>query len=267
LFKSALALIKYYENSLMKSDSLESFKNTIKSLFENFSDFSFLLFCIVLKKFEFNSEILNKNRNILEPEVLDNLKKINKNKIIKLEERVKNLRDNCVEDWPICVYDYESVYKVYDFCVYRQAEEVEILEDYFGHCKFSSELVFKSLNKNSSTSKSLNTYYSVLIQRKHHVCRKEKRKKTDKSSGLCTVLDQLNELDDSLLNMSTGTGDKSNEISRDNKSTESFDDKSSLKEEMKSNYSEKKMSPKKLKLNDSVHEMTKQSYKKFSIFL
>ncbi len=250
----------------MKSDSLESFKNTIKTLFENFSDFSFLLFCIVLKKFEFNNEILNKNRNILEPQVVENLKKINKNKIIKLEERVKTIRDNCVEDWPICVYDYESVYKVYDFCVYRLGEEVEFLEDYFGHGKFSSDLVFKNHNKNILTSKSLNTYYSVLIQRKHHVCRKEKRKKTDKSSGLCSVLDQLNELDDSLMNMSTGTGDKSYEVSGDYKSTGSFDEKSSLKQEIQSNNSDKKISPKKIKLNDSVHEMTKQSYKKFSIY-
>jgi hypothetical protein len=97
------------------------------------------------------------------------------------------------------------------------------------------------------------------LERKIHKCIRDKRKTTNKSKGICTVLNQINNFDDSIL--SSGTGDKSHDISIENKSTEKSFDKTSTISEVVS--SEKKSNSK-----DSQHEINRRNYKNLSkIFL
>jgi hypothetical protein len=256
LFKCALSLVKYSAHEIKKCDSLENFKNYLKDTFINFKDINFLKYFTILKKFEFNSEILDKNRIILEPAVKEYIEKININKQNKLKEKIKAIHEDCDEDWPICVYDSESVYKVYDNFVCRQGSQFEIIEDYFSRSSKYGKIVgvFK---------KHKLCYETALVERKIHICLKDKRKK--KESGISAVLEQIHNLDDSSLTgiNSTGTDKSFDVISLGNKSTEKSFDRSIEQDEFGS--SGKKVSRGYSPCNfNSQYELNKRKYKNFS---
>jgi len=130
LFKTVLALLKNSNNELLKSSSLEDFKNCIKDTFGNFNEISFLAYYTILKRYDFNLEVLNKNRIFIEPTVIDYINKVNLHKQNKLIEKINQNKDECSDNWVICVYDCDSVYKVHDFFVCREGASPEFLEDY-----------------------------------------------------------------------------------------------------------------------------------------
>ena len=62
LFKIVITLIKQIKEEILKIFDLEVFMNFIKNHFINFNDKSFILYVLVLRKFEFNLDIIEKNR-------------------------------------------------------------------------------------------------------------------------------------------------------------------------------------------------------------
>ncbi len=272
LFKAVLGLVKYIYKDLMtgKIQSLEGFRNFLKDSFINFSDYSYLLYFISLRKFEFNINIIEKNRNILGPYTIDHINKINTHKLQKLKEKIKILDEECNLEWPICIYDAEAAYKVIENFIYKSNEKIEIIEDYFdtdnlryttGYFTFH-DLKIKKI-KNTQTKERLNsnnedrfeyentsytqqknlTYFNILIERRDHCCDIKKRNKNRKiPTGYSVVLNQLNDFEnEESVNISTGSDEKSNDVSID-KSVDRSGDKSlenfySNEKEYGSNYS------------------------------
>lgn len=255
LFKCALCLVKYSEHQIKKCDSLENFKNYLKDTFINFKDINFLKYFLILKKFEFNLDILNKNRNILEPAIKEYIEKININKQNKLKEKIKIIDEDCDKDWPICVYDSESVYKVYDNFVCRQGMNFEVIEDYFSRSTKYGKII-------GVFQKHKICYETALVERKMHVCSKDRRNRKD--SGICAVLEQIHNLNDSTLSgvNSTCTDKSFDVISIGNKSTEKSFDRSVEQDEFGS--SGKKVSRGYSPKNNSQYELNKRKYKNFS---
>lgn len=234
LFKTAIALLKIAKEDLMKIYTLEDFKNYIKQVFGTFKDESYIKFNLILRKFEFNLDILNKNRHILELPIVENVNMMNTNKINKLKDRINKTFDECNNTWAICLYDAESNYKVHDHFVYKTSANMLIYDDYF------EEKNIKLTKSKYSTKINENFYFmnyeDALIERKTHVC--SSKNKTSRSSSRhvrhSIVLDGVTEVSEctSSNNMSTD----------DTKSMKSTD-----------------------KMSD--HERTKISYKQMSIYI
>jgi len=252
LFKAVVGLVKYIYKDLMsdKIQSLEGFRNFLKDSFSNFSDYSYLLYFISLRKFEFNINIIEKNRNILGPHTIDHINKINTHKLQKLKEKIKILDEECNLEWPICIYDAEAAYKVIENFIYKSNEKIEIIEDYFntdslryragyftfhdlkikkidnsqvkGRANSKSENYFE--NENTSLQNNL-TYFNILIERREHCCDIKKRNKNRKiPTGYSVVLNQLNNFEnEESVNISTGSDEKSNDISIDKSVDRSVD--------------------------------------------
>jgi len=90
--KAAVGLIKSAKTELMKLTSLEEFKRFINDTFTNYKDESSLKMNLILRKFEFNKNIIKKkkkNRIILETPIIEYINTINTNKRNKLMEKNK----------------------------------------------------------------------------------------------------------------------------------------------------------------------------------
>lgn len=219
---------------IYKIDSLENFKNYIKNTFTSFNDMPFLNYCIILRKYEFDNEILNMNRRILEISVKEHINNINTNKHNKLKEKIKQINDKCHEEWTICIYDTESVYKVQEYFILtssynfnKNISDFVYIEDYFSSSRDTGNFYKKT---------SMNNFKNVLIERKIHMCPIEKR---------------IGIIDDVL------TDTKSSDKSLD----KSIDDDENLSNLSNSNSN----SNSNLKKNIiSKHETLKRNYKKFS---
>jgi len=249
LFKTVICLVKYIQKDFMNSkiESLEIFRNFMKNSFTNFTDISYLMYFISLRKFEFNSNIIERNRIFLEQSTIEHINRINTHKLNKLKERMKIMDEECNIDLQICIYDAVATYKVTDHFVYKLSENLELIEDYFdnGCINYKTYIPFFEKNKSRSLAakvynytpdKTMNsllnynteqhvsphcieginlTFSNLLIERRRHVCEVTKRNKKAKIPlGYSRVLDQLNDLEnEELVNISTGTEDKSNDCS------------------------------------------------------
>jgi hypothetical protein len=240
LFKVTIGLVKMIKNDLMKIDSLEAFQQYMKDVFNKFNDESFLKYYLILRRFEFNIDIINKNRCLLQGYMIEHINKINKIKNQKLKERIAKIEDSCNDDWPICIYDSESPYTIYDHFVYRAQGDPVFIDDYFeahNYFKNSDQTLPTVIEKKK---KKKLTFQTILVERKGHKCVKRSKYTNNRIlSRFSMVLDKVNELDESV-NLST-------------------DDKSSDR----SGSDEKTISENDSKLNSSeLYQHTKSTYKK-----
>jgi hypothetical protein len=193
LFKAIIGMLRLIKDDIMKITSLEAFKNNLKHYFSNFRDIPFLHKTLLLKRFEFNIDSINKNRAFLETPMIDRINSINKYKIIKLKNEVSITTSDCYEDWPICIYDSETPYQVVNFMVYKLGTDFEIIDDYLDNSTKS-----KKVKKRKNIK-----YANLLIERKIHRCGKklkiaEKEYSDDDSNNLSTIDDNRSEKEKNL---------------------------------------------------------------------
>jgi hypothetical protein len=163
LFKTVIGLIKLVKNDIMKITSLETFKNFLKNYFSNYKDISHLNHILLLRKFEFSQETITSNRILLSSYIINHINELNKYKIKKLKENIEKINSECLEMWPICIYDSESNYKVIEHFVIRGISEPVCYDDYLD----DRYLKLKKLKKKFYVD-----FDSALIERKFHCCGK-----------------------------------------------------------------------------------------------
>ncbi len=114
----------------MKIELIDEFKLFMKNTFTNFNDIPYLKYYILLKKYAFNTDFINKCRLILEKPICDHINKLNVNKVHKLKDKIKANDCECYEEWPICMHDSISSHKICSTFVFREACEPLIIDDY-----------------------------------------------------------------------------------------------------------------------------------------
>ncbi len=156
----------------MTITELEHFKNYLKEKFSNFNDKSYLIYILILRKFEFNMDIIEKNRNLLISKISDKIKNINKSKIERKLEKLKQNNDIvCDSEWQICLFDIESNFKVREYFIYRVNDVPQISENHFDekiikfnkilHSNFFDFSYKKSNSNNKNLNNSLNKSYFI----------------------------------------------------------------------------------------------------------
>ena len=182
LFKTAIFLIKELKNDIFKVNNLEQLTNLIKNYFSDFKNLNALKYNLILKKYEFNNSFINFNRLFILSEMTEKINQTNRFKLENLKEKISERDEPCDLNWPYCLYDYETYYKIIDHIVLRNNENLEIMDNY---CENKS----KQLNNisdnnivNNVCDEDLN-FNNVLIERKKHFCEnKKKMKEKDKNS-------------------------------------------------------------------------------------
>ena len=171
LFKTAIYLIKEMKNEILKVNNIESLTILIKNFSLNFKNLNALKFQLILKKYEFNNSYISYNRLFILSEMIERINKNNQFKLEKLKEKVKERNDYCDNSWPYCLYECESYYKIVDYFVLKNNENLEIIDDY---CENINNY---QMNKIQINKKNEYNFQNILIERIEHVCKEINKKR------------------------------------------------------------------------------------------
>jgi hypothetical protein len=170
MFKGALAILKIIKDKILSLDNIEDvndvFDYTIKHLNENYT----LLYYLILRRFEFDSEYISKNRKLIEPEIIENISRNNEFKIqrysIKEEDSDRRRGSfvkpdvDCFREWPLCIFDHNYKYEIIDCFTFKILTPPNLIDDYFYHSFYKKN---KSINvKKSITDENDKVKYSSL---------------------------------------------------------------------------------------------------------
>lgn len=198
----------------MQITELEVFKNFFKEKFCNFNDKSYLIYVLILRKFEFNLEIIEKNRNLLLAKISERINLANKGKIEKKAEKLKlNKKEVCDPRWQNCIYDIESGYKVREFFIYKTNETPLISENHFDERMIKLNKIINSnfsINSLSGSNRKVNSKKFIDNNNYNHSASKEliksshsydKKSKTTNVSNTNTPSHKRNSNDTTSINM------------------------------------------------------------------
>ena len=177
LFKTAIYLIKEMKNDILKVNNIESLTILIKNYSLNFKNLNALKFQLILKKFEFNNSYISYNRLFILSEMIERINKNNQFKLERLKEKVKERNDYCDISWPYCLYECDSYYKIVDYFVLKNNENLEIIDDY---CE--KENNYQIIKIQINTKNEFN-FQNILIERIGHVCNEINKKREKKNNS------------------------------------------------------------------------------------
>ena len=182
LFKTAIYLIKELKNDIFKVNNLEQLTILIKDYFSDFKNLNALKYNLILKKYEFNNSFINFNRLFILSEMTEKINQTNRFKLENLKEKISERDEPCDLNWPYCLYDYETYYKIIDHIVLRNNENLEIMDNYCENQSKKLNNISDNNTVNNVCDEDLN-FNNVLIERKKHFCENKKKiKEKDKNS-------------------------------------------------------------------------------------
>ena len=207
LFKVSISLLVKYKNQIKKMESMESLKYYLDETFNNFRDNDYLKYTLFIKKFEFNDEFLDINRQNFIEQKRKLWEKDKINKVNAIKQKLIDREDFCNTNWPYCIYDSSLKYRYNDTLIYSQSKEINIIEDYFSE---GNKNLFKNKKYNfeQSFGQKLN-FNNILIERFPHCCQ-------DYNKNLSFDVESINESKDSnnysSSNSKNSSDDNKNEI-------------------------------------------------------
>ena len=187
LFKAAISLIKITTNEIIQNISLEKIIKLLDSkiFFEDNDEKNYkkLLFFLIIKKYEFNMDLINNKRSIYYPSIKKYLLSFKNYGRINLKNNLE-----CNNNWFFCIDSINDRNNNFvDFYTLKTNNEINIIEDYFynknenkeNKRKFSDDDKNENNNNiNIISNKNLNVkdlneeiFNSLLIQRNKHICK------------------------------------------------------------------------------------------------
>ena len=199
LFKTAISLLKKITDKLILFDNSFDFRNFINEYFNNYKDEYLLTYNLILKKFEFDEEFINYNRQI----IFSHIKSKFENNIVKEKElnkdKINQIEELCDKSLPICIYDSDSKFKIIEDLILTTNDQFNIIEDY---CE-KEDLINHNDSFKIETSEI--DCDEILVERKIHIC---ENSRNNVAKSLVIKKKENKDSNDSFL--STGT-EKSNE--------------------------------------------------------
>jgi hypothetical protein len=133
----------------MSQNTTDGIQNVLDD-YPMFIDESSIVYCLILRKFEFDLEFIEKNRLKFRKNTIDNyfksrMEKANSDKqkmLHDFEEKKLNpkewkrnshfsLKVICNMDWPLCIYDTYYKHDITEFFIFRTIDPPKFIEDYF----------------------------------------------------------------------------------------------------------------------------------------
>lgn len=198
LFKIAYYIIKESEEKLLLVTNFNELKSILDKSsdysfnYDNFKEFKFKL----LEDFIIDEKILAYNRLNISNFIELNIRKFNNLKINSRKDEIKkiNLKETfkdeliCDLDWPICIYDIDAFYNIYDFLIFHTEDSMNlqslIINDYFTtNNKFKSKFSKDSSSVVSHIEKLDTDISSNSDSRKYIEKKKEKNNNLSKENS------------------------------------------------------------------------------------
>ena len=150
LFKAALGILKIMKKDLMQIDNVEELNEYLEKREFSFHDISEVVYFLLLRRFEFDNALINRLRKTHEKKVMKEMNYYSSNSLteqkIKFEEDLKTkkllvgdlsrnsclgISEKCNVNWPLCIYDKFFKLNLINFLVFRTADNVIVIDDYF----------------------------------------------------------------------------------------------------------------------------------------
>ena len=214
LFKTAISLLKKITDKLILFDNSFDFRNFVNEYFDNYKDEYLLTYNLILKKFEFDEEFINYNRQIIFSHMKYNFENNNDKEKELYKEKINQNEELCDKSMPICIYDTESKFKITENLILTTNNNLNIIDDY---CENYYLINYNDSFKFETSEIDCD---ELLIERKIHFCddnRKnfakslkinKKENKDSNDSFLSTGTEKSNEKDNYILECHTLTKKK-----------------------------------------------------------
>ena len=214
LFKTAISLLKKITDKLILFDNSFDFRNFVNEYFDNYKDEYLLTYNLILKKFEFDEEFINYNRQIIFSHMKYNFENNNDKEKELYKEKINQNEELCDKSMPICIYDTESKFKITENLILTTNNNLNIIDDY---CENDYLINYNDSFKFETSEIDCD---ELLIERKIHFCddnRKnfakslkinKKENKDSNDSFLSTGTEKSNEKDNYILECHTLTKKK-----------------------------------------------------------
>jgi hypothetical protein len=186
MFKAALGLLIIMQKDILAKADMEDLNNVFDSA-RYLNDYNRLIYYLCLYRFEFDYDILSKQRELFQGSIIDNIMKTNQHKFyndINHKDKSNKIKrkcsysaniKNCNGTWPICIYDMSYKYQIVFQLIYTINNPLDIIEDYYyGNNNNIYNKIKLNKNKNKSNDLRQEAYLNLLIERRPHCCIDEK---------------------------------------------------------------------------------------------
>lgn len=193
LFKAAIGLLKIKSKEITSTFSLEGLMKMFDEKFEHVNSVNRLKYYLIIKRFDFDMDLIDNNRYLISPGVSKTISKIPN----LYNKKKKQNQEKCNLAWPYCINNINEPFIIKDYSIYKEFEEPFIIPNYFfkkrkGHIRYEKnknlEPSHKHLKKSSSflqNSHKMNIdiineddcmeiYNHLMVERQKHTCN-EKR--------------------------------------------------------------------------------------------
>lgn len=151
----------------MKESCIEKIQNIIENEATYYLDSSTLIYYLILRRYEFKIEFINKNRNIYEEIIMDSFFKTSqqkfleeKNKILEEGKIHKLKRDEirknsfvsnfeCKEEWPLCIFDTYYKHDITNYFIFKTFFDPFLIEDFY-YYKYETYSIPDNLLRNEN---------------------------------------------------------------------------------------------------------------------
>jgi len=182
LFKAALGLLKIMKKDLMNLNNIEELNDYLEKREFSFNDVSEVVYFLLLRRFEFDNALINKLRKTHEKKIIKEMNHYNSNNLIeqqiKFEEDLKakkllkmdltrnsclGVSEKCNRNWPLCIYDKFFKLNLINYLIFRTADVVNIIEDYFYKNNTSKFNTISLMNGDSDKNQKILTHEKEMI--------------------------------------------------------------------------------------------------------
>jgi len=172
LFKAALGILKIMKKDLMQLDNLEELNEYLEKREFSFHDISEVVYFLLLRRFEFDNSLINRLRKSHEKKIMKEMNYYSSNILIeqqkKFEEDLKSKKliegdlsrvsclgvtEKCNVNWPLCIYDKFFKLNLINFLVFRTADDVNVIQDYFYSSKKTCNKFHYKINEGADIEK------------------------------------------------------------------------------------------------------------------
>ena len=141
-----------------------------------------MIFFLIIKKYDFNIDLINNKRNIYYPNIKKYLLSFKNYGRINLKNNL-----NCNKNWFFCIDSINDRKNNFvDFYVLKTNNEINLIDDYF-YNKNESKNKRKFSDENNNI-KNEEKFDNLLIQRNKHVCKNNNKNLIKKGSSNSSIL-------------------------------------------------------------------------------
>ena len=163
LYKATFGLFRIISKDILTINTIEEAQDFFENKVNNYHDIDKLVYYLIVKKYDFDMDMIKENRNNLFPKVVEEIRNNGQFLLAKDESAVQD----CDTDWPLCAKDTEYHHEISDYFVYKTLNKPNIINNFYEeNCNRRDSC--DNVNRVGRCKEEF--YEKLLIERRKHVC-------------------------------------------------------------------------------------------------